>query len=78
MTPPAGRANFLREAPYARPWQFVKGFQRVLDFAGKELEATANGDQDVATDARGHQPRDAGRDRQKQVTPNDAVATPGA
>lgn len=46
---PAGRANFLREAPYARPWQFVKGFQRVLDFAGKELEATANGDQDVAT-----------------------------
>ena len=35
VTPPAGRANFLREAPYARPWQFVKGFQRVLDFAGQ-------------------------------------------
>ena len=49
VSAPAGRANFLREAPYARPWQFVKGFQRVLDFAGKELEATANGDQDVAT-----------------------------
>jgi multiple sugar transport system substrate-binding protein len=48
VTPPAGRANFLREAPYAQPWQFIKGFQRVLDFAGKELEATANGDQSVA------------------------------
>ena len=48
VTPPAGRANFLREAPSARPWQFVKGFQRVLDFAGKELEATYNGDQSVA------------------------------
>jgi multiple sugar transport system substrate-binding protein len=49
VTGPSGRANFLREAPFARPWQFVKGFQRVIDFAGKELEATANGDQDVAT-----------------------------
>ncbi len=48
VTPPTGRANFLREAPSARPWQFVKGFQRVLDFAGKELEATYNGDQSVA------------------------------
>ena len=45
---PSGRANFLREAPFSRPWQFVKGFQRVLDFAGKELEATYNGDQTVA------------------------------
>ena len=45
---PAGRKNFVKEAPYARPWQFIKGFQRVLDFAGKELEATANGDQTVA------------------------------
>jgi multiple sugar transport system substrate-binding protein len=48
VSAPSGRANFLREAPYARPWQFVKGFQRVLDFAGKELEATYNGDQSVA------------------------------
>ena len=48
VTPPAGRANFVREAPFARPWQFIKGFQRVIDFAGKELEATANGDQTVA------------------------------
>ena len=48
VTPPTGRATFLREAPSARPWQFVKGFQRVLDFAGKELDATYNGDQSVA------------------------------
>ncbi len=48
VTAPPGRANFLREAPYARPWQFVKGFQRVLDFAGKELDAAYNGDQTVA------------------------------
>lgn len=46
---PAGRANFVREAPYARPWQFVKGFGRVNDLAAKELEKTANGDQSVAT-----------------------------
>jgi multiple sugar transport system substrate-binding protein len=45
---PPGRANFVREAPYARPWQFIKGFQRVLDDASKELEATFNGDQSVA------------------------------
>ena len=44
----AGRANFVREAPYAQPWQFIKGFQRVIDFAAKELEATLNGDQTVA------------------------------
>lgn len=49
VKPPAGRANFVKEAPYARPWQFVKGFGRVNDLAGKELEKTANGDQSVAT-----------------------------
>jgi multiple sugar transport system substrate-binding protein len=47
VAPPAGRANFIREAPAARPWQFVKGFDRVLDLAGKELEKTFNGDQSV-------------------------------
>jgi multiple sugar transport system substrate-binding protein len=49
VTPPAGRANFLREAAFTQPWQFIKGFQRVIDFAGKELDATWNGDQTVAT-----------------------------
>ena len=60
VSPPSGRANFIREAPAARPWQFVKGFDRVLDLAGKELEKAYNGDQtvqqmlrniDVATEA---------------------------
>ena len=45
VAPPPGRVNFIREAPAARPWQFVKGFDRVLDLAGKELEKTFNGDQ---------------------------------
>jgi multiple sugar transport system substrate-binding protein len=47
VRPPTGRANFIREAPAARPWQFVKGFDRVLDLAGKELEKAFNGDQTV-------------------------------
>jgi multiple sugar transport system substrate-binding protein len=44
---PPGRANFLREAPAARPWQFIKGFDRVYDFAGKELEKAFEGDQSI-------------------------------
>jgi len=44
---PAGRANFVREAPFARAWQFTKGFDRVTDLAGKELEKTFNGDQTI-------------------------------
>jgi multiple sugar transport system substrate-binding protein len=47
VRPPTGRANFISEASAARPWQFVKGFDRVLDLAGKELEKTFNGDQTV-------------------------------
>ena len=49
VKPPAGRLNFTREAAYARPWQFIKGFARVNDLAGKELDKTWNGDQSVAT-----------------------------
>ena len=47
MKAPAGRANFVKEEPAARPWQFVKGFDRVYDLAGKELEKTFEGDQTV-------------------------------
>jgi multiple sugar transport system substrate-binding protein len=47
VTPAAGRQNFVREAPFARPWQFVKGFQRVVDAAGKELEKAFEGDQSI-------------------------------
>jgi len=49
VKPPAGRANFLKNASAARPWSFIKGFDRLYDFAGKELEKTFNGDQSVAT-----------------------------
>ncbi len=48
VRPAAGRGAFLREAPYARPWSFVRGWDRLNDFAGKELEKTFNGDQSVA------------------------------
>src|SRR5215213_1351675 len=44
---PAGRTNFVKEASYARPWQFIKGFGRVNDLAAKELEKTFNGDQSI-------------------------------
>jgi multiple sugar transport system substrate-binding protein len=43
VRPPAGRATFLREAPNVQPWQFVKGFARVYDLAGKELEKAFEG-----------------------------------
>jgi multiple sugar transport system substrate-binding protein len=47
VTAPAGRANFVKEAPFAQPWQFIKGFDRVYDFAGKELEKAFEGDQSI-------------------------------
>jgi multiple sugar transport system substrate-binding protein len=47
VAPPSGRVAFIGEAPAARPWQFVKGFDRVLDLAGRELERAFNGDQTV-------------------------------
>ena len=47
VAPAAGRANFVRQAPYTSPWQFTKGFQRVIDAAGQELEKTYNGDQTI-------------------------------
>ena len=62
-TPPAGRANFIRQAPYARPWQFTKGFQRVIDAAAKELGQDVQRRPDGRDDAREHRPRDEGRDR---------------
>ena len=44
---PTGRANLQRAAPAARPWQFGKGFQRVMDAAGNELTSTFEGKQTV-------------------------------
>jgi multiple sugar transport system substrate-binding protein len=48
VAPPAGRAVFIREAPAARPWQFIKGFDRVYDLAGRELERAFEGQQSVS------------------------------
>jgi multiple sugar transport system substrate-binding protein len=45
VRPAAGRGIFLREAPITRPWQFIKGFDRVYDLANKELEAAFEGKQ---------------------------------
>jgi multiple sugar transport system substrate-binding protein len=46
---PAGRAGYVAEAPFARPWSFVHGFDKLYDYAGKELEKAANGSESVAT-----------------------------
>ena len=45
-----------RRLPYARPWQFIKGFDRVNDLAGKELEKAFNGDQTVVQMLQQHRP----------------------
>jgi multiple sugar transport system substrate-binding protein len=45
---PAGTAALVKAAPSSRPWQFVSGFDRVVDLAGKELEKTYNGNQSVS------------------------------
>jgi multiple sugar transport system substrate-binding protein len=45
---PAGRAIFLREAPWSRAWQFAPGFTRVIDLTNSELQAAFEGKQTVA------------------------------
>jgi multiple sugar transport system substrate-binding protein len=45
---PPGTAALVNAAPSSRPWQFVSGFDRVVDLAGKELEKTFEGNQTVA------------------------------
>jgi multiple sugar transport system substrate-binding protein len=44
---PSGRAIFLREAPWSRPWQFAPGFTRVVDLANNELTAAFEGKQTI-------------------------------
>jgi ABC-type glycerol-3-phosphate transport system substrate-binding protein len=61
VKPPAGRATFLKEAPYARAWQFAPGFSKVVDTANSEFQSAFEGKesvsaamqkiQDAATDA---------------------------
>jgi multiple sugar transport system substrate-binding protein len=43
VKPPPGRAPFLKEAPYARPWQFAPGFSKVIDTANSEFTAAFEG-----------------------------------
>jgi multiple sugar transport system substrate-binding protein len=45
---PAGTTALVNAAPSSRPWQFVSGFDRVVDLAGKELEKAFEGNQTVA------------------------------
>jgi multiple sugar transport system substrate-binding protein len=45
---PPGTSALVKAAPSSRPWQFVSGFDRVVDLAGKELEKAFEGNQTVA------------------------------
>jgi multiple sugar transport system substrate-binding protein len=47
VKPAAGRAAFLSEAPYARPWQFAPKFSTVMTTANNELTAVMQGKEDV-------------------------------
>jgi len=48
VKPVAGRAAFLKAAPYARPWQFAAGFDKVMTVAGNEFSAVVEGKQTVS------------------------------
>ena len=75
----AGRpgAPSCEEAPYARPWQFVKGFARVNDLAGKELEKTAKATKRSQEMLRTIHVADSGRDPQSALARRiDAGAPP--
>jgi multiple sugar transport system substrate-binding protein len=43
VKPPAGRAVYLKEAPFTHPWQFAPGFSKVTDTANNELQAAFEG-----------------------------------
>ena len=48
VVPPAGRNVFLREAPWARAWQFAPGFSKVVDTANSELQSAFEGKETIA------------------------------
>jgi multiple sugar transport system substrate-binding protein len=48
VTPPPGRATFLKEAPWSRAWQFAPGFSRVIDTANSELQSAYEGKQSIS------------------------------
>jgi multiple sugar transport system substrate-binding protein len=47
VAPVAGRRPFLTAAPYARPWQFAPGFNKVMTVAGNELSAVFENKQTI-------------------------------
>jgi multiple sugar transport system substrate-binding protein len=49
VKPPSGRAIFLKEAPFAHPWQFAPGFSKVYDTANNELQSAFEGKESIAT-----------------------------
>jgi multiple sugar transport system substrate-binding protein len=46
---PAGRSAFLKQAGYARAWQFAPHFAKVIDTANNELQAVFGGKESVDT-----------------------------
>jgi multiple sugar transport system substrate-binding protein len=48
VKPPAGRAIFLKEAPYTHPWQFAPGFSKVYDTANNELQSAYEGKESIS------------------------------
>jgi len=48
ITPPAGRAVFLKEAAATHPWQFAPGFSKVIETANNELQAAYEGKESVS------------------------------
>ena len=47
VKPPAGRAVYLKEAPFTHPWQFAPGFSKVTDTANNEFQAAFEGKETV-------------------------------
>jgi multiple sugar transport system substrate-binding protein len=47
VKPPAGRAVFIKEAPWSRPWQFAPGFSKVVDTANSEFQAAFEGKESI-------------------------------
>jgi multiple sugar transport system substrate-binding protein len=44
---PAGRAVFIKEAGWSRPWQFAPGFTKVIDITNNELTSAFEGKESI-------------------------------
>jgi ABC-type glycerol-3-phosphate transport system substrate-binding protein len=47
VAPAAGRAVFLKQAPYSRAWSFYPGFSSVYTIMNNDLTAVFQGKKDV-------------------------------